>query len=68
MGGDVRACDPHVEPADNLVELTTEELQQADLVVVLTDHDRFPFDLVAEHAPHVLDCRRVPQLRGAETL
>ena len=68
LGGDVRACDPHVEPADDLVELTTEELQRADLVVVLTDHDRFPFDLVAEHATHVLDCRRVPQLRDAETL
>jgi len=72
MGGVVRACDPHVEPAlmdgVDLVELTSDELEQADLVVMLTDHDRFDFGLVAEHAGHVLDCRRVPQLGGAETL
>lgn len=71
-GGVVRACDPHVEPTlmdgVDLVELTEEELSAADLVVVLTDHERFDFDLVAEHAPHVLDCRRVPELSGAETL
>ncbi|HET7357307.1 MAG TPA: nucleotide sugar dehydrogenase [Nocardioidaceae bacterium] len=72
MGGVVRACDPHVEPAlmdgIDLVELTSHELQKADLVVVLTDHDRFDFGLVAEHAARVLDCRRVSGLGGAETL
>ena len=72
MGGDVRACDPHVEaalmPGLDLVDLTEQELRSADLVVVLTDHDRFPFVKVAEQAAHVLDCRRVPELGAAERI
>jgi UDP-N-acetyl-D-glucosamine dehydrogenase len=28
------------------------------VVVLLTDHDSFDYELVAEHAPFVLDCRR----------
>ncbi len=72
MGGDVRVSDPHVDSAPpagtSQVELTADEVRGADLVVVLTDHDGFDFDLVAEHATHVLDCRRVPQLGSAELL
>ena len=72
MGADVRACDPHVEmalPAGvDHVDLSQAEVGAADLVVVLTDHDAFDFDLVAEHAAHVLDCRRVPELGSAERL
>jgi UDP-N-acetyl-D-glucosamine dehydrogenase len=40
------------------VEPTPEELAGADVVVLLTDHDSFDYELVAEHAPFVLDCRR----------
>ena len=40
------------------VELTAEELAAADAVVLLTDHDEFDYDLVAERAALVLDCRR----------
>jgi UDP-N-acetyl-D-glucosamine dehydrogenase len=71
MGADVRACDPHVEspPAGiHTVDLTEDELRAADLVVVLTDHDAFDFDLVANAAHRILDCRRVPELASAERL
>jgi UDP-N-acetyl-D-mannosaminuronic acid dehydrogenase/UDP-N-acetyl-D-glucosamine dehydrogenase len=72
MGAEVRVADPHVESAPpagtTQVDVTAEELGAADLVVVLTDHDAFPFNLVAEHAGHVLDCRRVPELTAAERL
>ena len=63
LGADVRAVDPHVmeSPASlrsvPLVELTAEELEAADLVVVLTDHDQFDFDLVAAHSSAVFDTR-----------
>jgi UDP-N-acetyl-D-mannosaminuronic acid dehydrogenase/UDP-N-acetyl-D-glucosamine dehydrogenase len=72
MGADVRAADPPVEsppPAGVAeVEVTPEEVAGADLVVVLTDHDAFPYDVVARHARHILDCRRVPDLTTAERL
>ncbi len=72
MGADVRVADPHVEsgaPAGTtLVDVTAEEVAAADLVVVLTDHDAFPYDLVESRAARVLDCRRVPQLPSAERL
>jgi UDP-N-acetyl-D-glucosamine dehydrogenase len=73
MGADLRACDPHVVESprirhDAMVELSTAELEAADLVVVLTDHDRFDFELVERHAAHVLDCRNVPALASSEIL
>lgn len=64
MGAQVRAADPHVVeglPVDNRlvrVEPTPKELAAADVVVLLTDHDSFDYELIAEHAPFVLDCRR----------
>ena len=68
MGGDVRVADPFVDapaPAGTRrVEVTAEEVGDTDLVVVLTDHDDFDFDVVAAHASAVLDCRRVPALDG----
>ncbi|WP_053850119.1 nucleotide sugar dehydrogenase [Streptomyces sp. NRRL B-24085] len=64
MGAQVRAADPHVVeslPVDTRlvrVDVTPEELAASDVVVLLTDHDSFDYELVAEHAPFVLDCRR----------
>ncbi|MEU8759267.1 nucleotide sugar dehydrogenase [Streptomyces sp. NPDC048659] len=64
MGAEVRAADPHVvegHRVDNRlvrVELTKEELEAADAVVLLTDHDAFDYGLVESHADYVLDCRR----------
>ncbi|AUH43252.1 nucleotide sugar dehydrogenase [Streptomyces sp. CMB-StM0423] len=64
MGAKVRAVDPHVvEPIaiDDRVmraELVPEEIEQADAVLLITDHSSFDYELVVEHAPYVLDCRR----------
>ncbi|HEY3481277.1 MAG TPA: nucleotide sugar dehydrogenase [Streptomyces sp.] len=63
MGAKVRAADPHVvetmtvDPRLVRVEPTRRELASADVVVLLTDHDAFDYDLVREHASYVLDCR-----------
>ncbi len=74
LGADVRAADPHVveDSADagiRRVEATRDEVAGADAVVVLTDHDAFDFDMVAEAATFVLDTRhRVPAGDGVEYL
>jgi len=63
LGADVRGADPHVvepkglDPRLSLVDLTAEEVAAADAVVLVTDHDRYDYDLVARHARYVLDCR-----------
>ncbi len=61
LGAEVRAVDPHVDedvdPAIVHAELTARELQAADAVVMLTNHDAFDLDLIARHARYVLDTR-----------
>jgi UDP-N-acetyl-D-glucosamine dehydrogenase len=60
LGADVRVADPHV-PADTcrhpMVDLTADELDAADGVVLVTDHDAFDYQLVQRHASYVLDTR-----------
>jgi UDP-N-acetyl-D-glucosamine dehydrogenase len=62
-GALVRAADPHVrgacaaDPAVVRVELTRDELAQADVVVLLTDHDAFDFEEIRQVARYCLDCR-----------
>jgi UDP-N-acetyl-D-glucosamine dehydrogenase len=60
LGALVRVADPVVHPHDvefELVEATHDELEAADAVVLVTDHDAFDFELVAAHAGYVLDTR-----------
>ncbi|GAA0816561.1 nucleotide sugar dehydrogenase [Spirilliplanes yamanashiensis] len=71
LGAEVRGADPYLREGhvDRVVrvDLTAEELTAADAVVVLTDHDAFDYDLVAQHASYVLDCRRrVPRDAAAQ--
>ena len=40
-----------------LVDCTPETLAEADLVVVLTDHDDVDWELLERHADRVLDTR-----------
>lgn len=58
----VRAADPYVErlrvAGVELVDLTAETVERADAIVVLTDHDDFDYDLVADASAYVLDTRR----------
>lgn len=62
LGADVVAVDPHVVPHPDdavrtEVELTAELVRDADAVVLLTDHDKFDYDVVLREAAWVLDCR-----------
>lgn len=63
LGAEVRAADPHVietqvSPHVTLVDCSAKELQEADLVIVLTDHDAFDYDTVRQSARSILDTRR----------
>ena len=69
-GAEITYCDPHV-PEVNVagidyprVPFTAEALADAELVVVLVDHDDFDAAVIAEHAPLVFDTRDL--LRGRE--
>lgn len=63
LGADVRAHDAHVPidarlgPPVTRVELTDEELERADLVVLLVDHPELPYEDIAAKARLVLDTR-----------
>ncbi len=67
LGADLSYVDPHVVEMRDLpgrrVELTAAALQEADAVVLLTDHEDTDYALVTEHARYVFDARR--RLRGA---
>ena len=63
MGADVRVTDPHVledgcDPVVVRVELTGDEVDAADAVVVVVDHDAFDLEMVSRRAAYVLDSRR----------
>ena len=61
LGADVRVADPHLAhdtPGPfTLVDLSAEEIEAADGVVLVTDHRAFDYDLVTAHARYVLDTR-----------
>jgi UDP-N-acetyl-D-glucosamine dehydrogenase len=60
LGAEVRVADPHLNGdtlAYPLVEVSAAELDAADAVVIVTDHDAFDYDLVRAHASYVLDTR-----------
>jgi UDP-N-acetyl-D-glucosamine dehydrogenase len=60
LGATVRVADPHVGAGDvdfPIVELTTDELRSADVVVLVTDHDAFDYDAICEHSAFIFDTR-----------
>ncbi|QIX26199.1 nucleotide sugar dehydrogenase [Nocardioides sp. JQ2195] len=62
LGAEVHAAEPHTDPEFlpseiDLVEFGKDALVWADAVVVLTDHDVFDYELVAEHSTYVFDTR-----------
>jgi len=61
LGAHVRVADPHLghdpDGGGALVELSAAELEAADAVVLVTDHDAFDYELVTTHARLVLDTR-----------
>jgi UDP-N-acetyl-D-glucosamine dehydrogenase len=66
LGADVHVVDPYLAPDAiglPLVALTVAEVEAADAVVVITDHDAFDYAMVRDHAQFVLDTRN--RIRGA---
>jgi UDP-N-acetyl-D-glucosamine dehydrogenase len=70
LGAEVRYHDPHVPvapamrswpdlPALESVALTPAELEGCDAAIVVTDHAAVDYDLVARHAPLIVDTRGV---------
>ncbi|HEX2782115.1 MAG TPA: nucleotide sugar dehydrogenase, partial [Ilumatobacteraceae bacterium] len=63
LGADVCAAEPFLDDLPkslegvSLVALSADELARADLVVVLTDHDQFDYQMVAASGTLVLDTR-----------
>jgi UDP-N-acetyl-D-glucosamine dehydrogenase len=61
-GANVYAVDPHVPRSQiptgvTMVDCTLQELEAADAVVLLTDHDAFDYDEIQASARYVLDTR-----------
>ena len=62
-GAEVVVVDPHVvedvpgHPAVRRTTLCAAEVERADAVVLVTDHDAFDFDLITRHARYILDTR-----------
>ena len=63
LGADVRAYEPNLPPVGRpdlpvpVVPCTVEEIESADLVIVLVDHPELALDDIAAHARLVLDTR-----------
>ncbi|MDA3624186.1 nucleotide sugar dehydrogenase [Saccharopolyspora sp. WRP15-2] len=69
LGAELRAVDPLIDEAEVPVEVAIvpwgpEQIERADLVIVLTDHDAFDWVLLERHADRVFDTRN--RLRAAE--
>jgi UDP-N-acetyl-D-glucosamine dehydrogenase len=46
-----------VDEVTRRVSLTREEVERADAVVLVTDHDAFDYEMVQRHARLILDTR-----------
>ena len=67
LGADVVVHDEHAGPNDldavaGRVALTVEEVERADAIVLVTDHDDVDYGLVTRHGRYVFDTRN--RLRG----
>ena len=63
LGATVRLVDPHVPPHQfpegaEAAEGSSSDLEAADVVVYLVDHDEFDTEMVSKSQAPVLDCRR----------
>jgi UDP-N-acetyl-D-mannosaminuronic acid dehydrogenase/UDP-N-acetyl-D-glucosamine dehydrogenase len=62
LGAQLRAVDPLIAPSEvpapvQLVDCTPENVAEADVVVVLADHDDVDWDVLEQHGDRVLDTR-----------
>jgi UDP-N-acetyl-D-glucosamine dehydrogenase len=62
-GANVSYSDPYVPKIEiagevfGSLDLTPQLLQSFDCVLILTDHSRFDYAMIASHSPLILDCR-----------
>jgi UDP-N-acetyl-D-mannosaminuronate dehydrogenase len=71
LGADVVVADPHVPSSAStlpMVDPTSEEVKRADAVILVTDHDRFDYDMIRSCARYVLDTRNRMRDRDVESL
>ncbi|MEV0056418.1 nucleotide sugar dehydrogenase [Saccharopolyspora shandongensis] len=73
LGAELCAVDPLIDPAQvpvdvQMVPCAPEQIARADLVIVLTDHDAFDWELLERHAERVLDTRNRVRAAGVEKL
>jgi UDP-N-acetyl-D-glucosamine dehydrogenase len=62
LGASVRAADPfvveeHVDARVQRVEVNADEIDQADAIILVTDHDAFDYELIVGRAKFILDTR-----------
>jgi UDP-N-acetyl-D-glucosamine dehydrogenase len=62
LGANVRAADPHLEDHQfptgiEHIVVDEQELTNSDLVIIVTDHDAFDWDLINSTSVHVFDTR-----------
>lgn len=63
LGAKVSYADPHVhatgilDPRMQPTDLTEEAIAEADVTVLITDHNAFDLEFVERHAPFIFDCR-----------
>jgi len=68
LGADVMYSDPYLPKFPkmrehrfdlNSVELTSETIASYDCVLLATDHDDFPYDMILKSAPLIVDTRGI---------
>lgn len=75
LGADLHVTDPHIDPERSHIDvpvrwtdLTAAEVEAADVILLLVDHDRFDLDLLADTDALVFDTRNVLDGPEIETL
>ncbi|MDQ3762324.1 MAG: nucleotide sugar dehydrogenase [Actinomycetota bacterium] len=73
LGADLRAIDPLINADEvpvfiRMVPSESAQITDADLVIVLADHDAIDWELFEQHADRVLDTRNRLRSRSAERL
>jgi len=69
-GAEVSYIDPHISELDvgstvlRAVPNTPQTLRNADLAIIVTDHDAFDYDQLVREAPLILDTRNAIKSRG----
>ncbi|WP_329110757.1 nucleotide sugar dehydrogenase [Micromonospora sp. NBC_01699] len=73
LGAEVRAVEPYAEPHHipvgvTVVDLTEAEVDAADAVLIVTDHDGLDYDMIGRSATYVFDSRNRCRGRAVERL